>query len=59
MMLYCWQKFTNLADLKAYALSVTILAGQPNLDMMFSSMNFMMTVSVAFFAGMASTHFVK
>jgi hypothetical protein len=46
-------------DLKAWALSMTIFQGQPNLDKMFSSKKLITTASVVFRVGMASTYLVK
>jgi hypothetical protein len=46
-------------DLNAWALSMTIFQGQPNLDKIFSSWKLITIESVAFLVGMASTHLVK
>ena len=46
-------------DLKALALSVNKFLGQPNLLGILSLMKLMISLSVAFSVGMASTHFVK
>ena len=46
-------------DLKAWALSVTIFQGQPNLYKMFSSKKLITTESIAFHVGITSTHLVK
>jgi hypothetical protein len=59
MMLYFGQKLTIAMDLKAWALSVIIFRGQPNVDKMFSSKKLITTESIAFHVRMVSTHLVK
>jgi hypothetical protein len=59
MILYFWQKSIIAMDLKAWALSVTIFGGHPNLDEILSSKKSITTESVALLVGIASTHFVK
>jgi len=59
MMPFFSQKATIALDLNALALSVINLCGQPNLLKILSSINSIITLSVAFLVGMASTHFVK
>ena len=59
MILYFWQKLFNSIDLNACALSVTNFREHPNLDIIFSNRNLIITFSVAFLVGTASTHLVK
>ena len=56
---YLKQNDQNSDDLKALALSVVILAGILNLVIILSSRKSIITLSVAFLVGMASTHLVK
>ena len=58
-MLYSLQNFTNLDEEKAYALSVISLLGNPNLDKIWLKTKSIITLSVAYLVGMASTHLVK
>ena len=46
-------------DLKASTLSVLIFLGQPNLERILVSRNFIMTESVAFLEGVVSIYLVK
>ena len=56
---YLKQNDQNSDDIKALALSVVILAGILNLVIILSSRKSIITLSVAFLVGMASTHLVK
>ena len=54
------QKNATIAlDLKDLALIVSNFFGQPNLLRIFSLIKLIITLSVAFLVGMASTHLVK
>ena len=56
---YLKQKDDIPAELKAFALSVVIFEGTPNLVIILSSRKSMTTLSIADLVGMASTHLVK
>ena len=56
---YLKQNDVISSELKALALLVVILNGTPNLVIILSSRNFIITLSVAFLVGISSTHLVK
>ena len=59
IILYSLQNLTNLCEEKACALYVISFLGHPNLDKICDNKKSIITISIPYLVGMASTHLVK